>query len=97
MRDRLNTLADTPASDMILDLTPVTFLTSGGLGAVLGLRLRLRAAGRELHLAGGDPVSKILRITGFTQVSLHNNVKEALTAAKRQHRWRRWLRRPWIP
>ncbi|MEU0990655.1 SAM-dependent methyltransferase [Streptomyces sp. NPDC005953] len=87
LRDRLNALVDESTKDVVLDLQGVTFLVPAGLGFVLGLRLELEEDGRRLHLLGGEPVHKLLRITG-AKVPLHDDLAQALAAAQGK-RWRR--------
>ncbi|MCM2392027.1 SAM-dependent methyltransferase [Streptomyces albipurpureus] len=88
LRDRLDTLMGEARGDVVLDLTDVQFLDSAALGAVLGLRLRMDTDRRELHLLGGAPVRKLLRIMGFT-VPLHAELTQAIAAAQSQRKRRR--------
>ncbi|MCM2392724.1 STAS domain-containing protein [Streptomyces albipurpureus] len=88
LRDRLNALTGASSGNVVLDLRGVEFLVPAGLGVVLGLRVRLKEAGRTLHLLGGEPVHQLLRITGFTTVPLHDDLAQALAAAQGK-RWRR--------
>ncbi|MCM2388793.1 SAM-dependent methyltransferase [Streptomyces albipurpureus] len=88
LRERVNAIAAESAGDVVLDLTAVEFLDSAALGAVLGLCLRLGNDERELHLLGGEPVRKLLRIMGFT-VPLHTDLPQALAAAQGQRKRKR--------
>lgn len=73
-------LADLPADRLVVDLSGVTFLASGGLAVLV--RAAHRAAGydRRLRLvAPTRPVLRPLQITGSDQLfDMYQNVAEAL-------------------
>ncbi|MGW6454315.1 SAM-dependent methyltransferase [Streptomyces sp. NPDC055078] len=81
LREPLDALADEPQDAVVLDLTGFEFLDPTGLGALLGLRHRLRENGRTLHATGADSVRRILRITGLTDaVPPQRDLPQALAA-----------------
>ncbi len=69
-------------SDLVLDLTKVSFLDSTGLGVLVG-RLKLaRSRGGHLRLVGADDrVLKVFSITGLDKVfEIHPSIDDALAA-----------------
>jgi len=59
-------LSETSASPrlIILDLSDVQYVDSGGVGALVGLLTSVRSAGSDLKLVGlNDRVMKVLKIT----------------------------------
>jgi anti-anti-sigma factor len=58
-----------PSEDLILDLTELTFIDVGALGALIGLNSQLQGQGLRLVLAGSaDHVRRLLSVTGLDQV-----------------------------
>lgn len=61
-------LRSTECSHVILDLTDVPFIDSNALGAIAAATKRMRAQGRKLIVATGNPtVTRVLSITGLDQ------------------------------
>jgi anti-sigma B factor antagonist len=70
------------AGSVIVDLTPVVFMDSTGLGVLLGAHRRAQAGGPGIRLACPEgPVLRILRLAGMDQVlSVHSSLAEAVAA-----------------
>lgn len=69
-------------SELVVDLSKVSFLDSTGLGVLVG-RLKLaRSRGGHLRLVGADDrVLKVFSITGLDKVfEIHPSVEDALAA-----------------
>lgn len=69
-------------SNLVLDLSKVSFLDSTGLGVLVG-RLKLaRSRGGHLRLVGADDrVLKVFAITGLDKVfEIHSTLDDALAA-----------------
>lgn len=57
------------ASAFVLDLSDVTFLTSGALGMIIHLRSQLLEQGRDLAIAGaGGEVARVLACTRLAEI-----------------------------
>lgn len=60
---------DAPASEVIGDLSDVTFMDSSGLRALLEVRAKLEADGRHLVLEGiPDQVRRLFEVAGITDL-----------------------------
>ena len=60
---------DTPAGEVIGDLSQVTFMDSSGLRALLEVRSKLEADGRRLVLEGlPDQVRRLFEVAGITDL-----------------------------
>jgi anti-sigma B factor antagonist len=72
------------AGSVIVDLTPVAFMDSTGLGVLLAAHKRVRARGRSIGLVSpGGPVLRVLRLTGLDKVlPIHSSLAEAVAAQK---------------
>jgi anti-anti-sigma factor len=57
-----------PGATVVVDLRDVTFLDSSGLGAVIGLHHRARAAGATLRLVCSGVSLRLVRLTNLDQV-----------------------------
>lgn len=69
LRDRLVQINQRGASNVVVDLSEVTFLDSTGLGVLVSGLKRFRSGGGDLRLVvTGKSVSKVLEITGLTEV-----------------------------
>jgi anti-sigma B factor antagonist len=70
------------AGSVVVDLTPVAFMDSTGLGVLLAAHKRARANGRRVLLVcPGGPVLRVLRLTGMDKVlSIHGSLAEAEAA-----------------
>lgn len=54
------------AEDLVLDLTELTFIDAGGLGALVRLNRELHGRGRRLELSGpAANVRRVLAVTGL--------------------------------
>lgn len=64
---------------LVVDLTTVSFVTSTGLGCLVGLGRTLGQRGASVALAGGcRPIVKLIRTVGLDQVMPHfRTVEEA--------------------
>ncbi|WP_052442638.1 STAS domain-containing protein [Streptacidiphilus neutrinimicus] len=83
-----DTLAfDKPLADfhaVVVDLTDVTFFTSTGLNALLGLRLRAEPLGMPVHLCKlPAATARVLEVTEATCLfQIHPDLEAALAAAQ---------------
>ena len=82
LREELATLIDEGRTDLVADLTAVSFMDSTGLGVLVGALKRLRTTGGDLRLViDQEKVLKVFRITALTQVfEIHATLDEALGA-----------------
>lgn len=67
------------SSSVVLDLSNVMYVDSGGLGAMVGLLTSVRAAGGDLKLAGlTERVQRVLKTTHLDKVfHVHSTAEEA--------------------
>jgi len=70
---------------IILDLSNVQYVDSGGVGALVGLLTSVRSAGSDLKLVGlNDRVKKVLKITHLVDVfKIHASVDDAVKTTPR--------------
>ena len=70
------------AGRVVVDLTPVAFMDSTGLGVLLAAHKRARAnGGRVLLVCPEGPVLRVVRLTGMDKVlSIHGSLAEAEAA-----------------
>jgi anti-sigma B factor antagonist len=70
------------AGRVVVDLTPVAFMDSTGLGVLLAAHKRARANGRRVLLVCPEgPVLRVVRLTGIDKVlSIHGSLAEAEAA-----------------
>jgi anti-sigma B factor antagonist len=70
------------AGRVVVDLTPVAFMDSTGLGVLLAAHKRARANGRRVLLVCPEgPVLRVVRLTGMDKVlSIHSSLAEAEAA-----------------
>jgi anti-sigma B factor antagonist len=82
LRDRVAGLAGAGTVHVIADLRGAGFLDSAGMGALVGSRNELRAAGGSLTLvAGTGPILQAFRIAGLSGAfALHSCVPDAIGA-----------------
>ena len=80
LRDRLLSLAQADKNTVVVDLREVSFLDSTALGVLVSGLKRFRASGGDLKLVvTGRSVSKVLEITGLTDVfSIFETVEAAV-------------------
>ena len=89
--DEANALRDflkealTESPRMVLNLSGVTYIDSGGLGTLVGVYSSVRAAGADIKLTGlGPRLHDVLQITKLATVfQVFNSEQEALTALGR--------------
>ncbi len=74
--------SDAPGPRLVLDLAQVSYVDSGGLGALVGVLTSTRAAGGDLRLAGpNERVSRVLKTTHLDRVfHIHATAEEAAKA-----------------
>lgn len=76
----------TPDDDaLVLDLSPLSFIDSAGLHAIVELATALRERRQRLLLCvpPGSQVARTLQVIGITQaVSIHPDREEAIAAAR---------------
>lgn len=82
VRERVGQLLSAGRSDLVVDLSDVTFMDSTGLGLLVGTLKRVRLAdGRLVLVVGSEQLLKVFRITGLTQVfTIHGTLDDALAA-----------------
>lgn len=80
-KDRFRDITATVTGPVVMDLGPVTFLDSSGLGAVVAAH-KLLGADRALELAALTPaVRKVMQLTRMTTVfPIYDTVADALLA-----------------
>jgi anti-sigma B factor antagonist len=71
-----------PDMKLVLDLSPVEFLDSSGLGALLSCLRQLTSSGGQMKLTGvSKPVRAILELVRFHRIiDIYNDRDEALRA-----------------
>ena len=82
VREKLDEQITAGRTDIVVDLTDVTFLDSTGLGVLVG-RLKLtRTMGGSMRIVGTDDrVLKVFSITGLDKVfEMHDDLESALAA-----------------
>lgn len=82
VREKLDDQLYEGHSDLVVDLTGVTFLDSTGLGVLVGRLKRARTLGGSLRLVGPtERVRKVFAITGLDKVfEIHFDLGSALRA-----------------
>jgi len=81
LRDDLKKIL-TSSKRIVLDLSEVSYIDSGGLGTLVGVYSSARAAGADIKLAGlGQRVRDVLQITKLVTVfEVYDNEQKALAA-----------------
>jgi anti-sigma B factor antagonist len=81
VRAEVERLIDGDQTDVLVDLTKVTFIDSTGIGALVGTLKKVRSREGRLELVLNDPkVLKTFRIAGLTGVFvIHSDLDHALT------------------
>jgi anti-sigma B factor antagonist len=84
LRDLLIELVSKNNYQLVVNMDKVEFLDSTGLGVLVGGLRRVRAHDGALDLVcTREPILKIFRITGLTQVfGIHQTVDQAIAAMK---------------
>ncbi len=82
LREKLAELIDADHTDVVVDLTGVTFMDSTGLGVLVGALKKVRGYGGRLQLViDQEKVIKVFRITALTQVfTIHETLDAALAS-----------------
>ena len=82
LRAKLTDLVDNGTGSVVVDLTPVAFIDSTGLEALLAGRRRARARGHTIQLVCPEGQAlRALRLTGIETVfPVHGSLVEALGA-----------------
>jgi anti-sigma B factor antagonist len=82
LREKLADLIDADHTDVVVDLTGVTFMDSTGLGVLVGALKKVRGYGGRLQLViDQEKVIKVFRITALTQVfTIHETLEAALAS-----------------
>jgi anti-sigma B factor antagonist len=81
VKQQLSEIVKSGHSQLVVDMTSVSFLDSSGLGALIGGLKAARVAGGDLRLAGaGEQVRYILEISTLERVLRpYSTVEEALS------------------
>lgn len=84
-KSELNGSVDSGARDLIVDLSDVNYIDSGGFGALLGAVKRVKPEGGTVNLVGcSETIRRMLRITNLDAVfGIYENVEDAGTAMGR--------------
>lgn len=82
LRAKLTDLVDNATGSVVVDLTPVAFIDSTGLEALLAAHRRGRARGQTIQLVCPEGQAlRVLRLTGIETVfPVHGSLVEALGA-----------------
>lgn len=82
LRERVALLLSEGRTDLVVDLTGVSFMDSTGLGLLVGTLKRVRLAGGRFELVvDSERLLKVFRITGLTQVfTIHDTLEGALAS-----------------
>lgn len=82
-KDDMVALIDEGATELIIDLSQVTFVDSTALGVLIGGIKRMHAVdGRMALVVSTRPVQKVLAITGLDRVfEIHSTREKALAKA----------------
>lgn len=82
--EQMNSLIEAGASRIVVDLERLNYISSAGIGAMIGLVQRLRRSSGDLVLVRPSPkVQKILDLLGFTEIfKIVSTEDEALAALR---------------
>ncbi|HST49035.1 STAS domain-containing protein [Jatrophihabitans sp.] len=82
LTDRLTAILDAGERSVVVDLSPLSFLDSTGLGALVAARNRAQQTGATLRLVcTSERLLKLFRITGLDAVfEIHPTLAQALAA-----------------
>jgi len=80
LREELSRLVDGEHTNLVVDLTQVSFMDSTGLGVLVGALKKVRTLGGDLQLViTQEKILKVFRITALTQVfTIHPSLEDAL-------------------
>ena len=86
LRDSLKKLL-TGTKQIVLNLSGVSYIDSGGLGTLVGVFSSARAAGADIKLTGlGQRLRDVLAITKLATVfEVYDNEQQAIAAFKHSH------------
>lgn len=74
---------DCTGGAIVVDLADLTFIDSTGISALLAMRRRLHAEGRELRVANvSTPAARIFDLTGLTDLFLDGDGDGNITPAE---------------
>ncbi len=77
----LDELINTEVDRIVLDLSNLEFITSAGLGAIIGRIRKVRSREGDIKVGGcSDRVSEVLKVFGFTDVFDVSPTKEKALA-----------------
>ncbi|MEO5937021.1 MAG: STAS domain-containing protein [Terriglobales bacterium] len=85
LRREVKPLVQAQSPAVVIDLSEVTYVDSGGIGALVGLYTTARASGGQLRLAGANAkVKNVLEITKLTGIlGMFASVDHAAAALRR--------------
>jgi anti-sigma B factor antagonist len=80
LRTKLLDLVEDGTGRIVVDLTPVPFIDSTGLGVLLAVHQRAKARGRTMRLVCPEgPVLRVFRLTGMEMVfAISRSLAEAV-------------------
>ncbi len=80
LREEITSLVDAEHTDIVVDLSQVSFMDSTGLGVLVGALKKVRTLGGDLALViNEEKILKVFRITALTQVfTIYSVLDEAL-------------------
>jgi anti-sigma B factor antagonist len=80
LQERLCELVDSPIEQLILDLSGLAFVGSGGLGAIIAAHLRCRHRQCTIKLVAPQPrILELLEVTGLTRLfPICQSIEEAI-------------------
>lgn len=86
LRREIKPLVQSPDSAVVVDLTDVAYMDSGGIGALVGLYTTARATGCQFTLAGAN--SKVMHVLEITKLAgilgMYANAEEAASKLRRR-------------
>ncbi len=84
LRDKLKNLLSS-SKHIVLNLSGVTYIDSGGLGTLVGVYSSARAAGADIKLTGlGQRIRDVLQITKLVTVfEAYDSEQQAVAAYRR--------------
>ena len=84
LRDNLKRILNT-SKNIVLNLSGVSYIDSGGLGTLVGVYSSARTAGADIKLSGlGHRIRDVLQITKLATVfEVYDNEQQAIASFKR--------------
>ncbi|MHB1000539.1 MAG: STAS domain-containing protein [Armatimonadota bacterium] len=79
-KSSINKVIDSGAKDLIIDLTDIDYMDSGGFGVLLGATKRIRLKNGVILLAGcSDAIERMLKITRLDTIfGMFPNIDDAV-------------------